>query len=610
MNTFFRLLRKIAGTKNSDVKDAQVVWEMIRRANDLIKSVCSSRTVDFVFDDDITQPVDPGKTLLELATQQKNEPLVRWIQSIIDQIPKLGGAPLMSTPRALQALSKPPSTDFVENCFSELLLKGLENLSQNEFIDFYKILESKLQKTQENNEGDFFKFSELTTRYQIDLPNEWYLDIDYLNSRGENLLTRALEKNKQEVVRFLLKQQADPNFPLPNGGTPFLVGVKAGHLENVRDLVAARAVFSTVNGAAGRHALIIAALEPNVSPPLVKYLASLPGYPVDQVDGVGFSALGHATTRGETTTVKALLDAEVKYDERKWEYLTVCDSLEVFKYLLESHVITLQEFKEYSIVYWAVKNNALKILNYLKEHFSDQINFRALEYFRNTILHLSAGGSTAVFRFCLAQGVSFSQENNDSDTVYTQLVGVLYNHFYTEIPKLNHMKLLRQSYPDCFPNSEDVIPNPKSSSDKLILLARDYMALDKRFAELSEQLVWLYLAETPENKLIGSDDAKAQLIPLRHYISGALIKLIEEIGESDKKLAVIRNAITNMDTLSLGEALDRHDILPRQGVKRTLTYDTTKKLLLDIAKSIRPQAETERSASDQFLHFIALIGNT
>ena len=136
------------------------------------------------------------------------------------------------------------------------------------------------------------------------------------------------------------------------------------------------------------------------------------------------------------------------------------------------------------------------------------------------------------------------------------------------------------------------------------------MALDKRFAELSEQLVWLYLAETPENKLIGSDDEKAQLIPLRHYISGALIKLIEEIGESDKKLAVIRNAITNMDTLSLGEALDRHDILPRQGVKRTLTYDTTKKLLLDIAKSIRPQAETERSASDQFLHFIALIGNT
>ena len=65
-----------------------------------------------------------------------------------------------------------------------------------------------------------------------------------------------------------------------------------------------------------------------------------------------------------------------------------------------------------------------------------------------------------------------------------------------------------------------------------------------------------------------------------------------------------------MDTLSLGETLDRHDILPRQGVKMTLTYDTTKKLLLDIAKSIRPQAETERFASDQFLHFIALIGNT
>lgn len=525
MNTFLRLHSKLAAMKHVSQHDQQIVTDMLTRAKLIIASL-------------------------------------EFIQTDEKELDSFNG-------------------------FSQHLLDGIKCLAEDDFIQLYIKLEKILEEEQKNNEGMFYKFSDLTARYQIDdIQNEWYLDVDYVGADGKNLLTIALETSKNKVVRFLLERRADPNYLLPSGDTPFLKAVAAGNLEGVTELFETGQVdLSSVNSK-GQHCSTVAVIEEKYD--LIRYFTARTDIPVEQVDNDGLSTLAHATRADDVDAVIALLKlGGVNYDEKCWEHLTANDSIKAFRYLVENKILDIHQFSHRSILYWAVKNSALKILKEL--HAKSEVNFGALDDFDNTILHHSCSSSLEVFRFCLSQNILFSQENTENDTVYDQLVGEIYNYYVSKTPNHKGMQVVKEYNPNFFTDPRICVPDPNLPSDTLMLLAGNYIALDKDFYDLLQKLICLYLSETDQNRLSYSDDTKARLIPLRHYISAALIRMLEGDPLPAERIRLYQMAFDHMELkipkpFTLGLVLNYLEHLPKS-LATSITYDETHRKLNQILAS-------------------------
>lgn len=136
------------------------------------------------------------------------------------------------------------------------------------------------------------------------------------NERGETLLMRAVYAQRPKIVKRLIEAGANVNAQDDRLNSPFLYAGAEGDLATVRLALAHGADF-TVTNRYGGTALIPAAEKGHLA--VVKLLVNTPGYPIDHVNRLGWTALLEAIILGEdvptqTQIVALLIDAGARVD--------------------------------------------------------------------------------------------------------------------------------------------------------------------------------------------------------------------------------------------------------------------------------------------------------
>jgi len=131
------------------------------------------------------------------------------------------------------------------------------------------------------------------------------------NERGETLLMNAVYAQRPQIVALLIEAGADVNAQDERQNSPFLYAGAEGDIATVRLALTHGADF-TVTNRYGGTALIPAAEKGHLA--MVTLLANTPGYPIDHVNSLGWTALLEAIILGDggqtqTQIVAALIEA-------------------------------------------------------------------------------------------------------------------------------------------------------------------------------------------------------------------------------------------------------------------------------------------------------------
>ncbi|KAA6432610.1 hypothetical protein FOE74_15655 [Rufibacter glacialis] len=128
---------------------------------------------------------------------------------------------------------------------------------------------------------------------------------------GKSLLLLATQTNQLKMVQLLVAHGADVNQQDNIQDSPFLYAGAAGYTDLVKLFLANGARFDVFNRYHGT-ALIPACERGHIS--VVKVLAHTPGFPIDHVNRLGWTALMEAVVLGDgskiyVTIVQTLVDA-------------------------------------------------------------------------------------------------------------------------------------------------------------------------------------------------------------------------------------------------------------------------------------------------------------
>lgn len=475
------------------------------------------------------------------------------------------------------------------NCFSEFLMSALTQIDQ---VFLFQKLFNELNELVTNDDA-FLTFSHLKSDYNSELDNEWYFDIDAINSDGNNCLTKAIRDKKNKVVKFLLDKNANADFQFPNSECPVLVAAETGNEAALKDLVELGADL-TVTNAKKQNAVIIATINKHVV--LLDYLHQM-NITLNQIDAVGNNALSYATHVDNIEIVDKLLALGAAYDTTLWNVVTEHDSIEVYKYLLEKRPQIIAKFNQHELQYWAVKNSAITILNFIKS----SLNLTATDDFGRSLLHISLESTHDTFCVCLKQDIPFNITDNFGNTVFDELAGQTYNFLnqtdnaqdktHHSMDSANKNKLT-----DFFRTAPTIL-----SSEELIEHVRKLVYSDKILIKYLNRLCLLLIAEVKSNRLTFSSETKMRLVPLRHYIGAMLINILKCQDSSEMGNWCVNRILHNLNNLTLGQVLDHHDYLPH--LYKSTTYETIKELVsfqfVKLSDENQDLPETQRVNSQQ-----------
>lgn len=136
-------------------------------------------------------------------------------------------------------------------------------------------------------------------------------NLEIRNTNNETLLMAAVYQKNNQVAEQLILAGADVNAQDNMKNSPFLYAGAEGNIEVVKLSLKYGANFKIYNRYGG-SALIPAAEKGHVD--VVKILANEPGYPINHVNNLGWTAINEAIILGKggrahTEIVKVLIDA-------------------------------------------------------------------------------------------------------------------------------------------------------------------------------------------------------------------------------------------------------------------------------------------------------------
>lgn len=125
--------------------------------------------------------------------------------------------------------------------------------------------------------------------------------LELKDEKGRTALMLATYNNDTEIAKLLIHAGADVNAQDDMLNSPFLYAGASGFLQIVKICLANGANFNVFNRYGG-SALIPAAERRHLD--VVTLLANKPGFPIDHINNLGWTALLEAIILGETGTVQ------------------------------------------------------------------------------------------------------------------------------------------------------------------------------------------------------------------------------------------------------------------------------------------------------------------
>ena len=126
-------------------------------------------------------------------------------------------------------------------------------------------------------------------------------NLEVKDNKGRTALMLATYNNDTEIAKLLIKAGASVNAQDEMLNSPFLFAGASGYLEIVKLCLANGADFTVFNRYGG-SALIPAAEKRHLD--VVNLLVKTPGYPIDHINNLGWTALLEAIILGETGKVQ------------------------------------------------------------------------------------------------------------------------------------------------------------------------------------------------------------------------------------------------------------------------------------------------------------------
>lgn len=139
------------------------------------------------------------------------------------------------------------------------------------------------------------------------------VDLEVKNNKGQTPLMYAAYVDNNELAFLLIEAGADVNAQDQIFNSPFLYAGAEGNLELVKKAIANGADFTVFNRYGGT-ALIPAAERGHLE--TVKYLVKVPGFPINHVNRLGWTALmevvliGKGNLNTQTEIVRELINAK------------------------------------------------------------------------------------------------------------------------------------------------------------------------------------------------------------------------------------------------------------------------------------------------------------
>lgn len=251
-------------------------------------------------------------------------------------------------------------------------------------------------------------------------------DINFPDIKGWSPLHRACSKNYIDIAEFLLSQKANINQVNIYGYTPFHLACFHGHLETAKLLVQNGCDINIKNNMKFtpiRTACQMGHIE------IVKFLLPL----IDNNNSSYISALiyqsltqDESITQNQSKIALCLINSDydidfnMTYGEEKWTLLHAACSygfIDVVKVLIEKKVDTNALTKRGSTpLFLACLNNNLDIIKYFIEELEFDINKKnAAEM---TVLHEACrDGNIDLIKYLVAHGANVNDVNENGDTI-------------------------------------------------------------------------------------------------------------------------------------------------------------------------------------------------